>query len=473
MRLPTPLMTLARTRLRRIHTACAALTLAGLVAACGGTQIAAGGVGSGGSGVAEGWVSGFGSVILAGVEYDDTSAIVVEDNAQGQAQASQVKLGQRVRIEQSQQGVADRIQVLPQLRGNTRSAQNAQGLFELLGQSVQIITRSDAQNTVTVLEGLSTVEAGDAVEVHGNWVFDSQLGHAVLQATRIEKLSTSPDPVLLSAVVRDRNGSVLTLDDAQGQTLYKLNLPDSLGAQSLITAWLPARAFSSLPLAASRVVDASPTLANNQQLVLNTQISQTDTEQGYVQVQGMRVKLPTGTKAPAVGSTVQLSIVRESDELKATSLTQRQDGNDMGGLVQLKGSVLWPANPSQLNLRSVRVNVPTQAWDTSCAKLRTNDKVYLDIQAQRSTANQALQATRVTCSAQIPQDSVIEVSGTLSQLNLAQKTLQISTPQSTLNLVWTPNTYVPSNLDKLLNQRVEVEYQIVNGEYRLRKLHPD
>ena len=108
---------------------CCAFVLCTLIAACGGAgiSIAMGGVGSGGSGVAEGAVSGFGSVIVAGVEYDDTNANVVTENASGQRNLTEVKLGQRVRILQSKASVADSIQVLPQLMGPASSAQDGHG----------------------------------------------------------------------------------------------------------------------------------------------------------------------------------------------------------------------------------------------------------------------------------------------------------------------------------------------------------
>ena len=117
-----------------------ALALSLLMVACGGgSSNVAGGVGSGGSGLAEGVVSGFGSIIVAGVEYDDSQATVASEDAQGQSSLSEAKLGQRVRIVQSKAGVADTIQVLPQLRGTATSNQDAQGAFQMLGQTVQVV----------------------------------------------------------------------------------------------------------------------------------------------------------------------------------------------------------------------------------------------------------------------------------------------------------------------------------------------
>ncbi len=426
--------------------------------------------------MAEGSVSGFGSVIVAGVEYDDTNATVVVEDAQGQSNNTpEVKLGQRVRIQHSNTGVADTIQLLPQLRGTASGAQDSQGVFRLLGQTVQTIALSDAQKSATVMDGLSAVAAGDEIEVHGNWVFDSTRNHAILIATRIEKLAVAADPVMVSAVVRARSGNVLTLDDAQGQTLQAANLPANLSAQSLITAWVPRNALSTSPWAAVRLVDSSPSLSDNQHLVLNTQVSERDVAQGEIRVQGMLVKLANDTNSPppAVGAIVQMEIVREGNTFKAITVTQRQSSADFGGTVELKGSILWPANPAQLSLRGNIVNVSNNTLGSSCAGLRTNDSVYLEIKAQAVAPNQPLRATSVSCSLQIPSNSVMEASGTLTQLSTLNKTMQVRTQNGTLNLVWNGATLLPPNLNTLLNHSLEVEYQAVNGENRLRKVKPD
>ncbi|MEI7783800.1 MAG: hypothetical protein WCK08_05405 [Betaproteobacteria bacterium] len=455
----------------------AALVLSVLVSACGGGggSNLAGGVGSGGSGLAEGVVSGFGSLIVAGVEYDDSQASVLTENAQGQSDLSEAKLGQRVRIIQSKAGVADTIQLLPQLRGTASSTQDRQGVFVILGQTVQLILSSDAQNTATIFEGLTSVSAGDELEVHGHWVFDSTRNHSVLIATRVEKLALAADPVLLSGVLRSRSNQVLTLDSALGQTLQSAALPASLTAASLVSAWLPRSALGASPWLATRVIDASPSLADNQRLLLNTQISQRDLAQGEIRVQGMRVQLPAGlgSSAPAIGSMVQIEIVRSGSDLKALVLSQKQSSADMGGTVELKGSVLWPSDISQLSLRGNRVSVAGAVFAASCTGLRAGDKVYLEIKAARPGPGQPLAATSIGCNAQIPGDSVLELSGTLTNLNLGSRTVQVRTNGGILSLVWNDASLLPSNPSALLNRGVEIEYQVINGENRLRKLKPD
>lgn len=462
-------------RLKSTLSILAALAFATLLLACsGGSTVLSGGVGSGGSGVAEGPVSGFGSVIVAGVEYDDTNATVVTENASGQSEAAEIKLGQRVRIQHSQSGIADTIQVLPQVRGTATTAQDGQGVFQALGQTVQIISTSDTQNTATVLEGLTSVSAGDELEIHGEWIFDSSRNYSVLMATRIEKLSAVADPVLISGVIRSRSGNVVTLDDAQGQTLEYANLPSDLTSQNLITAWVPRIALGTNPWAATRVVDASPSVKEGGVLFLNTQVSRQDMERGHIRVQGMLVKLDASkNNPPAIGTSVQIEIVRHGTELKAVTLKERQHSSEFGGSVELKGSIFWPANTERLSLRGNLVNVTSDVLDKSCLSLQANDNTYVEIKAERTSPGQPLQAIRVSCTKAIPTLSVSEVSGTLTQVSTMNKTIQLTTNGGSLTLTWSDASYLPRNLNDFLNRKVEVEYQTVNGENRLRKLKPD
>lgn len=456
-----------------IYSACVLVCLG--LASCGGGSSLAGGVGTGGSGLAEGSVSGFGSVIVDGVEYDDTNATVLVDNAQGQTDLGEVKLGQRVRITHSQAGVADEIRVLPQLRGSASSAANAEGWFQMLGQWVQIVATSDTLNTPTVLDGLSTVSANDELEVHGAWVFDSLRNASVLVASRIEKLSGSADPVTISGVVRSRSGNTVVLDDSTGTRVQYNAMPSGIDAHSLITAWVARSALGTQPWVATRLVDASPAPSGQEHVVLGTQISNRDIAQGVVQVQGLSVKLPSvmPNAPPLPGTPVQLDIVRDGDGWKAVSLTLRQLGNDLGASVALKGSIVWPSSNTQLSLRDTTVAVPPDALATNCGPVQAGDSVYVDITAQRMAPGQPLRASHVSCDLQIPEASVIEVSGRVTQVDTNNKRLVLQTSKGSLSLVWTTSTVLPSRLDTLLNQNTEVTYQVVSGVNRLRKVKPD
>jgi len=462
---------------RHLLQSCALLIFVVLAACGGGTMV--GGVGSGGSGVAEGSVTGFGSVILDGVTYEDTNASVYAENAQGSADQTRVKLGQRIRVTHSQTGVADKIMVLPQLRGVASSALDNDGWFQLLGQWVHVISPTNTQSTATVLEGLTTVGIGDALEVHGTWTFDSGKSTNVLVATRIEKLISSPDPVIISGLVRARNGNVLIIDNSSGTALRYSNMPSSIGVQSLFTAWVSRAASTTAPLEATRLVDASPYTTGDQHLVLGTQISGRDLTTGTVSAQGLTVKLPADLRGASseLGSLVQMDIVRDGDGWKAVSITGRQNSNDLGGAVSLKGNLIWPLSSGTLTLRGVTVVTTPAVLSGSCANIHAGDSVYLEITAQRMQPGQALLGTQVLCNLQTPNNAVFERSGRLTRVTAdlggLTGTLIVTTSLGPQTFNWTALSLLPPALNQWVNNNVDVEYQVINGENRLRRINLD
>jgi hypothetical protein len=447
----------------------------------GGGSLLSGGVGSGGSGVAEGTVSGFGSVVVDGVAYDDANASSERNNEQGTTDPVQVKLGQRVRIFQSQTGVADRIMVLPQLRGTASTAADANGWFQLLGQWVRVVSTLDKQNTPTVLEGLNTVSAGDNLEVHGSWVYDASKQASVLVASRVEMLSAAPDPVLISGVVRTVNASVVTLDGANAKPLQLANIPSTIAAQSLITAWVPRSDLAHASWSAIRLIDASTQPSDANRLTLGAQINPTDSNPGTVTVQGMTVQLPSNWSAPPSPMPVQLVIERDGNDWKAVSVTQRQNDSDLGlgGAITLKGTLSWPTNPTTLRIRDVRVNIPQALLAApNCNALQPGDSVYLNITARRTPGGGTPVATQMLCDLQSPASSVIERSGRLVGVtpigNGSSGTLQVSTERGlVINLQWSSLTLRPANLNPWIGQNVSVEYQVINGDNRLRNIQLD
>lgn len=173
-----------------------------------------------------------------------------------------------------------------------------------------------------------------------------------------------------------------------------------------------------------------------------------------------------------------MNIVRDGSGWKATSLTQRQNNDDLGGAVKLKGRVVWPVQSNTLRLREVSVSATAEVINVSCAAVRAGDAVYLEITAQRTEPGQALRATQVQCSPQAPANAVVEVSGTLQSYTPDASgttgTLVVTNTQGTTQTFkWTAQTLLPRNLAQALNSRVEVEYQTVNGENRLRKIKLD
>jgi hypothetical protein len=252
----------------RLHQALAALACLILLVACGGAgEVGSGGTGSGSS-TALGTVTGLGSVFVDGVRFDDSNAAVQIDNLAGGQDSSEAKLGQRVELAFTVDGVAQTVNIEPELVGAV-SALNAGG-FTLLGQAV-VVNNDAAAGPVTQFDGgyasLADVRAGHFVEVHG--VSRTTAGVTVIQATRVEKLAGLPYLRIAGTVAGLSNGGTqfslggLSIDAAaalvvpvsrrlaEGQSVAVLartsDLTSGAGAPQLAARWVRIRDRSNGP----------------------------------------------------------------------------------------------------------------------------------------------------------------------------------------------------------------------------------
>jgi len=157
--------------------------LAAFVAACGG----GGGSGAGGTtatAFASGPISGFGSIIVNGVRFDDSSA-VIEDDDGAPGSRDDLQLGTMVEIDSEAiddsagRAHALRIRFGSEIVGPVESVDTAASSFVVLGQTIEVRNTTVFDDSLGVgLAGL----AGVFVEVHG--LFDAATGHYI--ATRIE-----------------------------------------------------------------------------------------------------------------------------------------------------------------------------------------------------------------------------------------------------------------------------------------------
>jgi hypothetical protein len=162
----------------------AALMAAALAMACGGVD--SGGTGLSADTAATGRISGFGSVIVNSVRYDDSTAIVVDDDGKPRP-ATDLKLGMVVEIDAGPlktdgtgtRSAARRIQFGSEMAGPVQSVDANAGSLVVLGQSVRV----DADTVFDGIDnGLSGIAVGSAVEVFG--FYEPQSG--LYAATRIQ-----------------------------------------------------------------------------------------------------------------------------------------------------------------------------------------------------------------------------------------------------------------------------------------------
>lgn len=463
-----------------------AATAVALLAACGGGGgVDVAGVGSGGSGVASGSVSGFGSVIVDGVEYDDSSATRDTVDAGGASVNAAVKLGQRVRLVYSGDRVAQRIEVQAQLVGPVSAAPAADGMLAVMGQPVRIVTGSaDAtRSSPTVLDGYATtadIRAGDDVEVHGAWAYDATLAASVLVATRVEKRADRPDPVLLGGVVTAIDGLDLRLNSATG-SVVRAPSPTGVAVDDVVRVWAARAALAASPVAALRVAGPDIGVADvaaNASVSLSGLASRYDAATRTVEVQGVRVKLADGVAvdegALARGEFVSLRLGKAGTTLVASAVGQRSGGADLGRTVEVKGvtrGVDWSAASVSFNLRGTPIQAAAAVVADSCRAAAASADLFVEVRGTLTGAGTTVTATEVKCSAVYAGTATSDFTGALVAIDPAARTLSllVDTAGRVVAARWDERTYFeqpPASLP--IGLRIEVEGVMDKGSTTLR-----
>ena len=153
-----------------------------------------GGVDSGGTGqtaedpsTTSGRITGFGSVIVNGIRFDDSQAIVIDDDGVMHPR-SDLRLGMVIEVQgrlrgNSGQGTASQIQFGHEIAGPVESVDGPGSQLVVLGQTVRVDVDTLFDGYAA---GLADVLAGQLVAVHG--FYDSSAGRYT--ATRIERRSS-------------------------------------------------------------------------------------------------------------------------------------------------------------------------------------------------------------------------------------------------------------------------------------------
>jgi hypothetical protein len=197
----------------RRQTLLAMLGTALLPACGGGAEVA--GLSSGGTGsFTTGVIVGLGSVIVNGIRYDDSNAIVTSET--GTSTAAALQLGMVVRIQGSAvtpaavpgglaAATASSIDYSSEWRGPVANVEASARRFSLLGQTVRLLP-----NTVFAGAPFDGTLDGRYVEAYGFL----NPADGSLQATRIEVEATQPDHFRLSGVVTDLTATTFKLGSA-------------------------------------------------------------------------------------------------------------------------------------------------------------------------------------------------------------------------------------------------------------------
>jgi hypothetical protein len=438
--------------LHRFTQALAALWCVILMVACGGAgELGSGGTGTGSS-AALGTVTGLGSVFVDGVRFDDSNAAVQIDNLTDTPDTTEAKLGQRVELSFTVDGVAQTVRIEPEVIGVV-SAVQAGGGFAVLGQAV-VVNADATAGPVTQFDGgytsLADVQVSDLVEVHG--VPRSSGGVTVIQATRVEKRAALSYLRVVGVVsgltgtgpMRQFSLGGLAIDSgvalvvpasralANGQTVVVLALTSDLqtmgaGAPQLTARWVRIRERSNGPVQAyvgGAVSNLGLTSFSLGGMSVNysgsTEVTGGSLANGrYVQVRG---------DFAADGS------------LSATRIKLRDGLLD----AELRGTALaYNAVAKTFTVRDVPVNAAgPNVIDSSC--LADLNGVYVEVKGRLSLTG--VIAESVKCSSE-PAGAVVGRRGAASNAVFDSKTFLLTVDGSPLTVRWTVLTFFRDGLN--------------------------
>jgi hypothetical protein len=182
----------------------AALLLTTLLAACGGGIDGTGGTPPGQAPITSSGVMTKGSVILNGVRFDDTTAVVTDDRGRN---ATQLATGMVVRLrgrsDDNVNGVAERVDVENELRAPITAINAAANPQSFVAAGLTVLV--DDQTGYANVAGFAALAVGMRVEVHG---LRDAAGN--LRASRVEAVQAGQGADELCGTVSGLNPAATT-----------------------------------------------------------------------------------------------------------------------------------------------------------------------------------------------------------------------------------------------------------------------
>lgn len=449
---------------------CAALGLA-VMQGCGG------GVGSGGTGmsegVAQGTVNGFGSVIVDGDRFDDSRVPTLVENEPGVLTQTEARLGERVELEYDTAGVARRLMVQSALVGAVETVSAPAG-FSVLGQPV-LVNADARRGPVTQYAGgyagIGSVQAGEAVEVHG-FVVRGASGFSI-QATRVKKRSAlsaylkvtglasevGPADFRLGAlVVGTATATVLP----EGRPLVDGQVVSVLAAAQTLQ---PGQGAAPARLRAAQVRIRS--LGDEgAEVYVSGVISASDRLSFSFDLDGARVSYAGALVSPSGsvlldGQYVQVrGVLTAEGAIRATGVKLRDGRNEAEA--ELKGSVdAYDAATQRFSVRGVSVDA-SRAEIEECPGGVLADGLYVSVEGALDATT--VIAKSVHCEGETD-DATVERKGVAESVDAAAQSFVLRPDAGTpLNVRWASSTYFKNvTVATLAGQRVEVDGKLIDG----------
>jgi len=329
------------------------------LAACGG-GVEVGGTGTGA--YVQGPISGFGSVIVAGVRFDESAAIVEDRDGTGRRRED-LRLGMLIEVESgpiSDDGnggrvaTANRVRLASELLGPVTSTDPANSRLTVLGQPVRLTPATVVEG---VAGGASALQVGDVVEVFG---FFADINGYV--ATRVERRSAAPAAYRVRGLVRSLDGVAKTL--RIGLQVFDLNavgVPAGLGnGQFVRLALRTAQVGGRWPVTAIAVED--PNAGDRGDAEVEGLITAL-TSAAQFSVNGVRVDASAIAAVAGLAEGVRVEVRGRSvaGVLLAASVTVRSDSDVFNEGVDIRAAIDSVDTAAQtFTLRDITVFYGTQ-----------------------------------------------------------------------------------------------------------------
>lgn len=313
-----------------------ALALALTIGGCGGVDSG----GTGGSS-AVGPVSGLGSIVVNGVRFDESSALITDDDGAPVAR-SRLKLGALVAVDGSavtangsqRVATASRVRISSDMIGIVQAVDRQLRGITVLQQSVRVTAATVFDDLLPL--GIDSLTAGMAIEVYGR--VDSATGQYV--ATRVE-LRAAPAYHMI-------RGRIDAVDAGNGTA--------RIGAAVLDVSALPAAERSlvvagrtvrlRLETGSWRAVSAGAsarTLSDSPEGFLEGRITSFDSVSSFEvdgqAVDATRASFPQGTAALGVGVRVAVEGPSRNGVLVASSVRLEDDEDSTPSVFELHGAI--------------------------------------------------------------------------------------------------------------------------------------
>jgi len=321
----------------------AALVAAALVASCGG-GVDSGGTGAPSTAFASGAISGFGSVIVAGVHFDDRTAVVAD--ADGNARSrDDLRLGMTVDARGSalfkdadgnEASTATSIVVRSEMIGPVGASDLLARTLTVLGQTIDI-------GATTVFDGAlaggqAALAIGDVVEVYAS--VDAATGHYL--ATRVER-KAGVAAFALRGIVAGLDATARAFSIGATRISYAgVAAPPTLANGSFVRAALALSPGAGGVWSAVAIGDRTPALDDRDEAKLEGLVSAFASTVRFsvdgTPVDARAAQFPDGTAGLAVGKRVEVEGATRNGVLVATRVRLASDDQG-GGEFDVRGAI--------------------------------------------------------------------------------------------------------------------------------------